>query len=42
MLAIIEPASREEWGHERSEYRGSAHDEAAEPRSGEPAGEVQQ
>ena len=24
-------ASREEWGHERSEDRGSAHDEAAEP-----------
>jgi hypothetical protein len=23
-------ASREEWGHERSEYRGSSHDEAAE------------
>jgi hypothetical protein len=23
-------ASREEWGHERSEDRGSAHDDAAE------------
>jgi hypothetical protein len=31
-------ASRQEWGHERSESWGSTHDEAAEPRSGEPAG----
>jgi hypothetical protein len=38
MLAMNMPASREEWGHERSEYGGSTHDEAAEPRSGEPAG----
>jgi hypothetical protein len=26
-------ASREEWGSERSEYRGSAHDEAPELQS---------
>jgi hypothetical protein len=38
MLALIMPASREERGHERSEDRGSARDEAAEPRSGESAG----
>ena len=31
-------ASREEWGNERSEDWGSSRDEAAEPRSGEPAG----
>jgi hypothetical protein len=35
---MIMPPSCEEWGHERSEYWGSTHDEAAEPRSGEPSG----
>jgi sterol desaturase/sphingolipid hydroxylase (fatty acid hydroxylase superfamily) len=38
----VMPASREEWGSERSEDRGSSHDAAAEPRSGEPAGMEQQ
>jgi hypothetical protein len=42
MLALIMPASREERGHERSEDRGSSRDDAAKPRSGEPAGMVQQ
>ena len=34
-------ASREEWGHERSEDRGSAHDEAAEREARAGAKEIQ-